>query len=425
MNETQTLNKRDYPFLQDEELKTLKLEDAKELNNTRFLSKKNKVTSDFVDYSRDLKKHADRRTTDDTEEYQRYVEATKSEKLALDVFLYNRPDVRAKLNVLRPEAPVGYAEFASIRGDEEFARYLGEEEKTNQILGRAATVSTDAPGQGNTLQTTVAQSIAYRIDKFNEVVSKVTTINQPYGNYDATKYNKYGLAGYMTEGSSVPDTTPNLTDATDGITKVNFVGKQFGVSFLRSWLSGKRISASVINQEMKFAEMEIGRGEAFQIISGTGAGSNDSGVTVIGTAATVGANAVETFVNAKASVQKANAFNLVAFMNAEAWAVYEKIALTNLAYLENINLQNPTIHGVPVIVLSNAVMPTTTGTTKVVVGDFAHYIKFTNGGLENLNAIEVSNATTNNIFNSVTAWLMSRDGGALFNDSFAQFTLTV
>lgn len=424
------LNKREYPFLKDEELKTLKADEAKSINEQRFVETRKDAQKAFVEHARDLKQFADRKMEEGTNEYNRYLKELGNVGTALDFYLYNNPQMRIELNQLRANAPVGYGAMAASAGESEFTRYLAEQDKFEKIngLARATNTSTDAPGSGNTLQTTVAQSITYRVDQFNQVVSRVKKINLPYGNYDATKYNKYGLAGYMNEGANIPDTTANLTDATNGITKESYVGKQFGVAFRRTWLAGKRISATVINEEMKFAEMEFGRGEAFQILSGTGAGLNDSGVTVVGTAAAVGSDAMATFSNAKKEVLKNNAFSLVAFMNAEAWAVYEKLSLTNIAYQNSqnaINLNKPSLFGVPVVVVSNAVMPTTTGTAKVVVGDFDHYIRFTNGGMEYLSGNEITTETVSTVFNAVSAWLMSRDGGALFADSFAQFSVTV
>jgi hypothetical protein len=425
------LEKRNYPFLKNEELNTLQVDEAKKINEQRFLSTRNDAQRAFVEHARDLKNFADRKSEEGADEYQRYEKELGKTGAAVDFYLYNNPQIRMELNSLRSETPVGYGAFAHSAGESEFTRYLVEQEKFEKMNGintRATGTSTDVPGSGNTLQTTVAQSIAYRVDKFDQVVSKVKKINLPYGNYDATKYNKYGLAGYMAEGASIPDTVANLTDATNGITKESYAGKQFGVAFRKTWLAGKRISASVINDEMKFAEMEFGRGEAFQILSGTGAGINDSGVTVVGTAATIGTDPMGTFSNAKKEVMKNNAFSLTAFMNAEAWAVYEKLSLTNIAYQNSqnaINLNTPTLFGVPVIVVSNAVMPTTTGVAKVVVGDFNDYIRFTNGGMEYLSGNEITTETVSTVFNAVSAWLMARDGGALFADSFSQFSLTV
>lgn len=424
------LEKRNYPFLKDEELNTLKAEEAKSINEERYNSSRKDAQRAFVEHARDLKDFADRKSEEGSKEYARYEKELGSAGTAVDFYLYNNPQVRMELNALRPEAPIGYGAFAASAGESEFTRYLVEQEKYEKINGftRATATSTDAPGQGNTLQTTVAQSITYRVDNFDQIVSKVKKINLPFGNYDATKYNKYGLAGYMAEGANIPDTVANLTDATNGITKESYIAKQFGVAFRKTWLSGKRISASVINDEMKFAEMEFARGEAFQILSGTGAGINDNGVTVIGTAATIGTDPMGTFSNAKKEVLKNNAFGLTAVMNAEAWAVYEKLSLTNVAYQNSqnaINLTSPTLFGVPVIVVSNSVMPTTAGAAKVVVGDFDHYIRFTNGGMEYLAGNEITTETVSTVFNAVSAWLMARDGGALFADSFAQFSLTV
>jgi len=424
------LNKRDFPFLKEEELNTLQVEEAKKTNEQRFNDTRKDAQRAFVEHARDLKEFADKKMENGSNEYSRYLKELGNAGTALDFYLYNNPQMRMELNAIRSNAPIGYGAMAASAGENEFTRYLAEQEKFEKINGftRATNTSTDAPGSGNTLQTTVAQSITYRVDQFDQVVSKVKKINLPYGNYDATKYNKYGLAGYMAEGANIPDTTANLTDATNGITKESYVGKQFGVAFRKTWLAGKRISATVINDEMKFAEMEFGRGEAFQILSGTGAGINDHGVTVVGTGATPGTDAMGTFSNAKKEVLKNNAFNLTAFMNAEAWAIYEKLSLTNIAYQNSqnaINLNNPSLFGVPVVVVSNAVMPTTTGNAKVVVGDFDHYIRFTNGGMEYLSGNEITSETVSTVFNAVSAWLMSRDGGALYADSFAQFSLTV
>jgi len=421
------LNKRNFPFLNDDELSTKTEVEARELDTKRFEASRVEVQRAFVEQARELKVSSDRKSEEANKEYERYLKVTGDTGTALDMYLYNNPAVRMRLNALRPDAPIGYGDMAKAQSEAEFIRYMAEEEDFQRAYGmkRATSTSTDAPGQGNTLQTTVAQSITYRVDNFDQVVSRVKKVNQPYGNFDATIYNKYGLAGYMAEGSAIPDSVANLTDATNGISKVSYAGKQFGISFRRTWLAGKRISASVIADQMRFTEMEFGRGEAYQILTGPGTGLNDSGVTVIGTAATAGANALETFVNAKTAVSIANASNLVAFMNGAAWGVYEKIATTDLAFDNKIGLKAKTIYGVPVIVVSTAIMPTTTGAAKVVVGDFDHYIRYTNGGMEALSGTEISNSTSTNVFNTVNGWLMSRDGGALFNDSFAQYTLTV
>ena len=421
------LNKRDYPFLKNDELETMQPAEAKTLDEQRYTSSRKDAQRAFVEHAKSLKDYSDRKVEASSTEYDTYVRELGNPGLAVDFFLYNNPQVRMELNALRATAPVGYGAMAVSAGESEFNRYLGEQERFEKINGltRATGTSANVPGSGNTLQTTVAQSIAYRVDQFDQVVSRVKKVNLPYGNYDASKYNRYGLANYMAEGGNIPDTVANLIDATNGITKESFVGKQFGVAFRRTWLSGKRISASVINDEMKFAEMEFGRGEAFQILSGTGVDLNDGGVTVVGTAATIAADAMATFSNAKKEILKNNAFGLVSFMNAEAWSVFEKLSLTNIAYQNAIDLKNPSLYGVPVIVVSNAVMPTASTVAKVVVGDFDHYIRFTNGGMEYLTGNEITSETVSTIFNAVSAWLMSRDGGALFADSFAQFSLTV
>ena len=96
---------------------------------------------------------------------------TKDSNSALDIVLYNNPDLRGDLNRLRPvDAQISYAEIAKKANENEYERYLYEEKKFQTV--KAATNSTDAPGQGNTLQTTVQQSIMFRVDNYNAKLNK-------------------------------------------------------------------------------------------------------------------------------------------------------------------------------------------------------------------------------------------------------------
>lgn len=416
-NNIKQLTRSAYPFLNEKERVEYfdKEKEAKELSNKRYQEAKTAVAKDFITQSRDLKAHYESKNEDILTQLRTYNKQAENEVVALDMFLYNNPAFRSALNALRPkDAQIGYADMALRNGDGEFARYVDEDNKY-----RVATLSTDTPGQGNSLQTTVSQSILYRVDNYEQVVRDVKKLSLPYGNYDATKYNKYALAGYITENNTVPDNTANLTDATNGINKVSYEGKEFGVSFLRSYLSEKRISASIINDQMNITSQEMGRGEAFQIISGTGAGLNDNGIINVATATTAGANVIETASNAIANCRTANAFKLKFYMNAKAWNEHEKLSLVNLSYQNTVNVDNMTLWGVPVEVVSDAVMPTTANVAKVIVGDMDHYLKFTNGGLDNFNLRDTSNAAMNSMF------LMARDGGVLFADSFATYDVTV
>lgn len=416
MSNLQQLTRSSYPFLNDKERVDLYTNEAEaqEINKKRFAEAQKRVAEEFVGQSKELRKHYELKNDDIKSQLATYAREAGNEMVALDMFLYNNAEFRAALNTLRPTAPVGYANMALRVSESELARY--QKEDSNY---RAATVSTDAPGQGNSLQTTVSQSILYRVDNFEQVSRDVKKISLPYGDYDATKYNKYGLAGYITENATVPDNTDNLTDATNGINKVSYSGKEFGVSFLRSYLAEKRISASIINDQMNITAQEIGRGEAFQIISGTGAGLNDNGIINVATATAAGANVIETASNAIAECRTANAFQLKFYMNAKAWNEHEKLSLVNLSYQNTVDVSKKTLWGIPVEVVSDAIMPTTANVAKVIVGQMDHYLKFTNGGLDNFNLRNTSNAAMNSMF------LMARDGGVLFADSFATYDVTV
>lgn len=420
MSEIQVLDARAFPFLSEVERKDYVNDtaQAESLNTERYNKSQEAVRKSFVEQARDFGKFAERKNQDVMEQYATFEKETGSGVVALDMLLYNQPALRSELNALRKNAPVDYSLIASAGGDAELARYYDECSKYNRVE-RAATGSTDDPGQGATLQQTVSQSIMYRVDNFAPVVQLVSKVNIPYGNYAATIYNKYGLAGYITEDAAIPDNTANLTDATDGIDKVEYSGKEFGTSFNRTWLSSKRISASVINQQMTFTEQEIGRGKALQILSGTGVGLNDSGIITVASPADAGATLLDTFSNAIAECNNANAFTLSSAMNAKAWNELRKLSSVSDRFGSIINVNNQTVWGVPVTVVSEDVMPTAANVAKVVVGDFSHYIDFMNGGFERINLQNTSTAAM------ITMFLMARDGGVLFADSFSTFDVTV
>lgn len=414
------ITKRSHPFLSDEEITILSTnpEEANTLNAKRYEEVQNKVNQNFVSLARDSKTFAEKKSADIKDQLERYSQTAKGDAtLALDMFLYNNASFRSELNRLRPDAPISYLGMAYSAGDAEYNRYV-DEEKAYSI--RATAESSTTPGLGNTVQTTVSQSIMYRVDNFNPIVSLVTKINLPYGDYDATHYNNYGVASYMTENNNVPDNTTNFTDATNGIKKTSFSAKQFGVSFARSWLAEKRISPTVINQLLTFTEQEIGRGEALQIMIGSGVGLNDNGIVNVATPATVGGNVLETSSNAVAQVEKVNdRSGLVFVMNSDAYNEFRLLTLVNTVYKDTINLNNNTLWGIPVVVVGQTIMPTTVGVAKVVVGNFNKYIKFTNGGLDKIDLTNFNNASTTSLY------LMARDGGAVFADSFSVFNVTV
>lgn len=414
------ITKRSHPFLSDEEITILSTnpEEANTLNAKRYEEVQNKVNQNFVSLARDSKTFAEKKSADIKDQLERYSQTANGDAtLALDMFLYNNASFRSELNRLRPDAPISYLGMAYSAGDAEYNRYV-DEDKAYSI--RATAESSTTPGLGNTMQTTVSQSIMYRVDNFNPIVSLVTKINLPYGDYDATHYNNYGVASYMTENNNVPDNTTNFTDATNGIKKTSFSAKQFGVSFARSWLAEKRISPTVINQLLTFTEQEIGRGEALQIMIGSGVGLNDNGIVNVATPATVGGNVLETSSNAVAQVEKVNdRSGLVFVMNSDAYNEFRLLTLVNTVYKDTINLNNNTLWGIPVVVVGQTIMPTTVGVAKVVVGNFNKYIKFTNGGLDKIDLTNFNNASKTSLY------LMARDGGAVFADSFSVFNVTV
>jgi len=425
-----TFDKSHFRFLTDAELDTYSRQDtcdkdAKDLEAERFREHTRNVNGMFVDKANRLETNIARKSEDLTTTYTRYIrECAGDEAAALDMLLYTHPQLRAELNQERKEAPINYLRMAYDAGKSEFRHYVNNDPHLSAQLGldsmiRAATTSTAAPGQGNTLQTTVAQSIMYRVDEFSEVLNKVNKINLPYGNYDATKFNKYGVAGYITEGAATPDNTADLENNPDGINKVSYEAKQFGISFRTTWLSTKRISASVIAQQMRFTEQNIGRGEAYQILSGPGTGSNDSGVGVVGTAVPEGNNILDTLINACSFLESVNAKNMHIFMEAKAYGEFAKVSTINTPYQNTIDVKNKRIYDKPVTVVSNTVLPVASNVSKVIVGDFDHYIRFTNGSMEVKKAMHQDKA------GDIVHYLMARDGGAVFADSFAHFNVNV
>src|SRR5574343_1362036 len=240
-----TINKRDFPYLKESEIKSFSenitaetLQNAKNLNNLRFTQEQDQLTAEFVENAE--KTHTDKirnKVVSDGEELMRYVASAGGNELAgLDMFLYNRADYRNEINALLKgvsDRPIGYLSSAAKAGSNSLKRYLENEELAGKRAGAITTA--DNPGIANTIDVTVSQNIAYRAENQGRIMPLIDKVNLPFGNYDEPYYNKYSIAGYLTETGTVPEIDADLKDATNGIKKNQWVVKDFALGLFQSF----------------------------------------------------------------------------------------------------------------------------------------------------------------------------------------------
>jgi HK97 family phage major capsid protein len=413
---------KNYRYITSEDIETAKTSEtdfteveANKLEALRHQENQARLAREFVAQTKDLA--VERKNEDALTEFSRYLEATGDHLSALNTFLYLNPKFRAELNaeIADEKARIDYCTTAALAGKQEYKRYVREAEKYT----RAVITTADTPGLANTIQTTVAQSIIYRAEAYGQVIPLLAKVNVPYGDYQEPFYNKYSLAGYLTETGTVPDIQPDLNDATNGIKSVKWTPRDFALALEQSFRTVKKLSPSILNNIFEFVSIALTSGMEWQALSGPGTGLTDSGMITVATSVTFNTNAYLTFVDACSLIGSKNVRNKVAFCNDRAWGEFMKLAVINIAYSSVIDAKNKTINGIKVVVVPESAMPTTANVTSVVVGDPNHYLIATAG---ELSEYVLDSPKT---LNRITAYHILRDGRARFADSFAKLSLTV
>lgn len=418
------INTRKFPYLSEAEAdsfaKDNKLEQAKSLNTERYNFEQDELKRAFVENAEKTNKdRIQRKAVSDSDQIQEYLRATGNNEIAaLDMFLYNRADYRNEINmILNPEGTrkIDYSGFAAKAGSASFQRYLEADKFSGN---RAAITTAQNPGQASTLDVTVSQNIAYRAENMGNIMPLIDKVNLPFGNYDEPFYNKYSIAGYLTETGTIPEIDTDLNDATNGLKKTQWVVKDFAVGLKQSFRSLSNVSPSVLAQLLGFLTDAMNRGMEFQAISGPGTGQTDSGVITVATSATVGADIYETFQNALAAVESVNVrtSDITAVMNPRTWRAFKKLKVINQAYREAVGQTN--IEEIPVVVVPETIIATTSNAATVVLGNFKHYLSLTNGGMQKYELTDPMAMTKSSAYHLV------RNAKARFADSFAKFTVS-
>lgn len=412
-----TIDLKNYRFITKEDLETtpdMSTEQARQLEATRYTENQERLAKNFVEQARSLK---DEKSADALTEFKRILEKTGDHLTALDTFLYLNPSFRAEYNALQDNSKyqIDYSVTAAKASKREFKRYRAESE----MFSRGSITTADAPGIANTLEITVAQSIMYRAENYGQVMPLLAKINIPFGDYDEPFYNKYSLAGYITEAGTVPDIQTDLNDATNGLKKTRWTPRDFALGLEQSFRSVKKLSPSILNEIFNFVSIALTSGMEYQALSGPGTGQNDSGIITVATAVPFSGNAYLTLIDANSLVGSKNVRKKVAFMNDRAWGEFMKLAVVNMAYNGVINVDKKTVNGIPVIVVPESAIPTVANVTSVVIGDPNHYLIATCGELSEYQL------DTPKTLNRSTVYHVLRDGKARFADSFAKFSITV
>ena len=418
------INTRNFPYLSEAEAESFakdsNLERASSLNQERYNHEQDELKAVFVENAeRTNMDKIQKRSISDKDQINEYMKATGgNEMAALDMFLYNRADYRNELNlILNPDGirSINYSGFAAKAGRTSFNRYLEAEKYSGN---RAAITTAQNPGQANTIDITVSQNIAYRAENMGNIMPLIDKVNLPFGNYDEPFYNKYSIAGYLTETGTIPEMDTDLNDAANGIKKTQWVVKDFALGLKQSFRSLQNVSPSVLAQILGFLTDAMNRGMEFQAVSGPGTGQTDSGVITVATSATVGADIYETFQNALAAVESVNVrtSDITAVMNAKTWRAFKKLKVINQAYREAIGQTN--IEEIPVVVVPETIIATTANAATVVLGNFKHYLSLTNGGMQKYELTEPMAITKSSAYHLV------RNAKARFADSFAKFTVS-
>jgi len=412
------------PYLSETEIRSFtdnnELEKAQALNNERYTAEQEALKQQFVENATKLSSDAkQKRSIDDQTEFAQYLRMAGDPISALDVFLYNRADYRTAMNVLLEERgfkPISYLGFSAKHGSDSFRKYVSDEKMAGNT--RASIYTSDAPGVGNTIDTTVSQSIMYRAENQGKILPLIDKINIPFGNYDEPYYNKYSTAVYLAENGTIPTIEGDLNDATNGIKKNSWTPRDFANGLKQSFKTLNNLSPSVLTQILSYLSDSLTRGMEYNAISGPGTGVTDSGVITVATSATVGSDIYETFQNALGAVESVNVAtsNITAVMNAKTWRAFKKLKVINQAYRDAIGMTN--IEEIPVVVVPETIIATSTGSATVVVGDFKHYLAVTNGSLQKYQLDTPEN------LQRFTAFHILRDAGARFADSFAKFTVS-
>lgn len=403
--------------VKDVEDKELTEREVRELEAARYEEHQIKAAKVFATRAKQVKELSDSANHNLLEKFNRYLEETSSHITALDTLFYTDHEFRAAFNALQenPKTMIDYTVTAARAGKAEYARY----KKANERYSRAVEVTTANPGIANTIDTTVAQSIMWRAENIGQVLPEIAKITVPYGDYELPFYNKYSIAGYLTETGTVPDIQPDLDDATNGIKKTKWTPRDFALLFEQSFRSISKLSPAVLNQIFNFVSMALTTGMEYQAVSGPGTGQNESGMITVASAVTFNGNAYLTFVDACSAVGAKNVVNKVAFMNERAWGEFKKLRVINTAYRDAINVQKKMIDDIRVIVVPESTIPTSSNATNVVVGDPKHYLSVTSGELAEYKF------DNGKVLNRQTTYHMLRDSKAIFSDSFARFPLTV
>lgn len=425
------MTRSQFRFLTDKEYNAIdsdnseSVRDAEALNTKRNQEHQKRVAENFVKRADAVASKEDL-GRNDLAEWNRTLKASGNNILAtLDTFLYNNPHYRAEINAhglakygdKYSRKMLGYATVAAKAGKGAFEAYMAGEKAFN----RALLTTADAPGAANTIQTTVSQNIIFRSENVGNVLPLLTKIEVPFGDYEQPFYNKYAMGGYLAETGTVADFNTSLSDATDGIKKTKWTPRDFALGLEQSFRSLKKLSPSILANILSLVAEGLTVGMEYQAVSGPGTGNTDAGMLLNATSITTGTDVYEKFINARSEVSSNRVRNVVAFANAKAIGEFHKLKVTNEAYRGIITktATGLSIDNTEIIEVSETVIPTTAGSTSIVLGDPSHYMVVETGEIT-----EYVDQTPKSL-NQFTAFVTYRDGAPIYNDSFSKFTLSV
>lgn len=343
---------------------------------------------------------------------------------ALDALYFQNPELVLgwnKLNRSNPEQQLNYTGIAAEILDSDSASTAEKQAAEHyRSFTRQLDTASD-PGGANIIPTTLADVLTYRVESAGQVLSRVLKVNVPDGNYEHPKFNKLMLAEFKAETSSFTDAATLYEDGTDGIAKVSYILKDFGLRLNLTQRLIEKTTPGILNSLIDYVATSIARGSDSQILTGSGAGVNATGMIQNATSATVGGDILDTFANAVAALSDVNVLreNQVAFMNGATEAMFIKLRATNESYRDLINPVNRTIQGVPYVV-SNLIK-TSGGAATLVIGDPKHYVWAQNGDLKQLDDPYSNSSSLQHQY----VFYTFAEGKPLYNDSFAKFSVTI
>lgn len=373
----------------------------------------------FVDQAKDYKEHVKSRSMSVDTELEFYAKEMDSINAAVDVLMYNNAAFRAKYNTLvaseGPRAQVSYDVTAKVGND---SGYFDDVKK----FERAAPLDTASnPGGANIIQTSLADTILYKMEKIGQILAAVAKDQVSYGDKEYPKMSAKAVGEFIDENTTgFTDIVPNSYEvATNGLTKVKFTPRDYGILASYSQRLLRKVTPATIKFFRDYEANALTRGIEQQILRGDGTGQNATGITGIATAVTFNGNAYLTFCDAVGILGAADTDNIQAVMHRKTWQEFKKLRVVNAAYRDSIDPKAMKIDDIPVIISNNADASVATQGS-IILGDMSHYMYVAQSGIETIED-KYTNAATRKVNMYHT---MSIDLGALIASSFATFPIT-